>query len=346
MTEFLPSVSVRDAGPLPVDAVWELAAGVAEALVSIHDSGVVHRDLKPANVLLTANGPRVIDFGIARAVDAATVTHPGIQAGSPGFMSPEQVTGAPTGPPSDIFSLGSTLAYARTGAEPFGAGRWDEKMLRIQSGAPRLDGIGDDALRTMIASCMDREPSRRPTAAQLADRLASVRRDNRLPPQVAMEIAGQRNAAENPPVPPGHARRTLRLAAAGGALVIAACLSVTVWYGAGGSQARPTPTPASTPTPPPTAQGPAHRLAFSLTGDVKVTTLTYTVNDRPTTLKNVRLPWRKSLTLPSWPPRSSWKFAYRCTAGKLTYTVEIDGRAVDSGGGDTSGGGDHLDGVS
>ncbi|MFB9835846.1 serine/threonine-protein kinase [Actinoallomurus acaciae] len=352
VSEFLPSVSVRDAvalwGPLPPAAVWRLASGIAEALVSIHRAGVVHRDLKPANVLLTADGPRVIDFGIARAVDAASLTRPGSRTGSPGFMSPEQVAGAPVGPAGDVFSLGSTLAYAATGDEPFGAGPWHEKMRRIQEEPPRLDGITDDRLRELIASCMDPDPSRRPTAARLSRELASAHQDDgpdgsfRLPPPVMAEIVKRRNEAENPPAPrerphavrPGR-RTARRLGAVGvAAALIGVGLVAARSYGSGRSPADPPPTPtstsAATPTITPSEAG--YELVFSVTGDVRLTSLTYTVNDRPATLRNVGLPWRKTITLPLWPPRSSWRLAYRCPPGKVSYTVTISGNVVDAGG--------------
>ncbi|MFI2032121.1 serine/threonine-protein kinase [Streptomyces buecherae] len=109
-TEFLPAVSLRDAvarrGPLPTDALRRLAAGLAESLAAVHRAGIVHLDVKPANVLLTADGPRLIDFGIAAGARATGL------AGSSGFMSPEQMAGTP-GPPSDVYALGSTLAHAR-----------------------------------------------------------------------------------------------------------------------------------------------------------------------------------------------------------------------------------------
>ena len=100
----------------------ELAAGLAEGLCAIHAAGVVHRDLKPANVLLAQDGPRVIDFGISVAAETSALTRTGLLVGSPGCMSPEQAEGREVGPPSDIFSLGAVLAYAATGAAPFGGG--------------------------------------------------------------------------------------------------------------------------------------------------------------------------------------------------------------------------------
>ena len=125
-TAYVPGPSLADAvsehGPLPPRSVLALAAGLAEGLNAIHAAGVVHRDLKPANVLLAEDGPRVIDFGISRAVDASALTHTGLVVGSPGYMSPEQAEGREAGPPSDIFSLGAVLAFAATGQGPFGTG--------------------------------------------------------------------------------------------------------------------------------------------------------------------------------------------------------------------------------
>ena len=118
-TAYVPGPSLADAvsqhGPLPAGSVLALAKGLAEGLKAIHAAGVVHRDLKPANVLLAEDGPRVIDFGISRAVESSALTHTGLVVGSPGFMSPEQAEGRLVGPPSDIFSLGAVLAFAATG---------------------------------------------------------------------------------------------------------------------------------------------------------------------------------------------------------------------------------------
>ncbi|WP_143220122.1 serine/threonine-protein kinase, partial [Actinomadura sp. CNU-125] len=199
-TAFLPSVPLRDAvrtsGALPPAAVRYLAAGVAEALAEIHGAGIVHRDLTPANVLLTADGPRVIDFGIARALDAATITNSETPLGAPGFMSPEQAAGDPIGPSSDVFTLGATLMYASTGREPFGTGTWHEQVLRLRSERPRLDRVPDEELRALIAECMDRDPSRRPTAARLVDRLGAE--PVAWPPAIAGEIDRAREGGRAP----------------------------------------------------------------------------------------------------------------------------------------------------
>ena len=125
-TIFVPGPSLADAitahGPLPPESLWRLAAGLVEALAAVHSRGLIHRDLKPPNVLLAADGPRVIDFGISQALDATTATATGMIVGTPSFMSPEQAESLPVGPASDVFSLGCVLAYAATGSGPFGAG--------------------------------------------------------------------------------------------------------------------------------------------------------------------------------------------------------------------------------
>ncbi|GAA4225389.1 hypothetical protein GCM10022254_07220 [Actinomadura meridiana] len=375
VTEFLPSMSVRDAvassGPLPLDAVWELAAGVAEALVSIHGAGVVHRDLNPANVLLTADGPRVIDFGIARAVEAASVSRSGARTGSAGFMSPEQAAGETLGASSDIFSFGSTLAFAATGREPFGDGSWDLKLHRVQSDAPHLDGIDGD-LRELIESCVDRDPANRPTAEDLAERLAGSRAEGAtLPPAIAAEIARRRTAAENPPtprplieppapvpppvpspVPPpstnpgmsGLGRRNAALIGASAVLALIAVIGVPIgiWQlvsddsdaetgppAAATSTASASAAATSSPSPRPTAV--RATITFSLKGSGRVSSLVYTVNEKPTVVRNVKLPWTKKVPMPDWPPRTSWKLTYTCPAGGSSYTVEVDGMTIMSG---------------
>jgi outer membrane protein assembly factor BamB len=175
-TAYLPGISLDDAvtgfGPWPAPPVYLLGAGLAEALVSIHRAGVVHRDMKPSNILLTRDGPRVIDFGIARAAEAATITQTGMAVGSPSYMAPEQASGGETGPPGDVFALGAVLTYAATGKAPFGGGSIPQLVYRIVHEQPNLEGITDPALRSLVAACLDKDPSRRPTAVQLLDRIA------------------------------------------------------------------------------------------------------------------------------------------------------------------------------
>jgi tRNA A-37 threonylcarbamoyl transferase component Bud32 len=176
-TVFVPGPSlatvISSRGPLPEDATWRLAAGLAEALQAVHACGLVHRDLKPANVLLAVDGPHVIDFGISRALDGTTLTATGMVVGTPGFMSPEQASGALVGPASDVFSLGCVLAYAAAGFQPFGEGSAPAVLYRVVSGQPDLATI-PPRLRDIVAACLDKDPARRPSLAALA---AMISRD-------------------------------------------------------------------------------------------------------------------------------------------------------------------------
>jgi eukaryotic-like serine/threonine-protein kinase len=176
-TAYVPGPSlaelVHEQGPLPPGAVLTLAAGLAEGLSAIHAAGVVHRDLKPSNVLLAHDGPRVIDFGISRALEATMMTTTGMVMGSPGFMSPEQAKGETVGPPSDVFSLGAVLAYAATGEGPFGTGPTPALLYRVVNEAPRLDVVPPQ-VRPVIGSCLAKDPAARPTSAQLLTQLGGA----------------------------------------------------------------------------------------------------------------------------------------------------------------------------
>ncbi len=175
-TGFVSGMSLTDAveahGPLPEQSLYRLAAGLSRALADVHTAGMVHRDLKPSNVLLSANGPRVIDFGIARAADDTVLTTTGKIIGSPGYMCPEQITGeVAVGPPGDVFSLGGVLVYAATGAGPFGSGHSASMLWLVVEGEPRLDGV-PGGLRDLAAACLAKQPESRPTPTELAERLA------------------------------------------------------------------------------------------------------------------------------------------------------------------------------
>ncbi len=144
-TVYVPGPSLTDAvednGPLPVESVLALAAGLAEALQAIHRAGLVHRDLKPSNVLLATDGPRVIDFGISLALERSMMTATGMVMGSPGFMSPEQARGQrEVGAPTDMFSFGAVLAFAATGNSPFGVGPTPALLYRVVNESPDLSG--------------------------------------------------------------------------------------------------------------------------------------------------------------------------------------------------------------
>jgi len=170
-TAFVPGPSLSDVvagnGPMPEAATWRLAAGLAEALGAVHACGLVHRDLKPANVLLAADGPHVIDFGISRAFDGTSVTVTGMVVGTPGYMSPEQAEGAQAGPASDVFSLGCVLAYAAAGNAPFGSGSAASVLYRVVKSDPDLAGV-PGRLRSVIEACLVKNPAQRPGLAALA----------------------------------------------------------------------------------------------------------------------------------------------------------------------------------
>ncbi|MFJ7961342.1 serine/threonine-protein kinase [Streptomyces sp. NPDC096319] len=182
-TQYIPgpdlhAVVAEQHGPLPEQSVRVLANRLALALRAVHEAGLVHRDLKPSNVLVTVDGPRVIDFGIARALDSISgdslQTRTGMVIGSPGFMSPEQVRGLHVTAASDVFCLGSVLAYAATGRQPFGATGHGlhAQLFRVAEEEPDLEGL-PEALLPLVRECLSKDPARRPTPEQVAARTAT-----------------------------------------------------------------------------------------------------------------------------------------------------------------------------
>lgn len=176
-TQYVPGPSLHDKvneeGPLSPAQVASIGAALSEGLLAVHDAGVVHRDLKPSNILLSPKGPRIIDFGIAWATGASTLTHVGTAVGSPGFLAPEQVRGAAVTPATDIFALGATLAYACTADSPFGQGSSEVMLYRVVHEEAHLAGV-PDALAPLLASCLAKDPADRPSTLSLSLRLKEI----------------------------------------------------------------------------------------------------------------------------------------------------------------------------
>jgi Protein kinase domain len=170
-----PSLStlVREAGPLPARAVRWLAAGCAEALQSIHGAGLLHRDVKPSNVLVAPDGPRVIDFGVARAAERIALTATRAGSGTPAYMAPEQAKDASrASPASDVFSLGATLVYAATGHPPYQGETVMDVLVRLATEPPDLTGLPEE-LYGLVAACLERVPRDRPSDTAILARLGS-----------------------------------------------------------------------------------------------------------------------------------------------------------------------------
>ncbi|MEV4941869.1 serine/threonine-protein kinase [Streptomyces zaomyceticus] len=205
-TQYVPGPSLHDRvaeeGALRAADVASIGAALSEGLVAVHEAGVVHRDLKPSNILLSPKGPRIIDFGIAWATGASTLTHVGTAVGSPGFLAPEQVRGAAVTPATDVFSLGATLAYAAMADSPFGHGSSEVMLYRVVHEEPQLHGV-PDALAPLVRACLAKDPEDRPSTLQLSMRLKEIaaREAQGLPasrptvPPVQRERAEERNAA-------------------------------------------------------------------------------------------------------------------------------------------------------
>ncbi|SDJ69397.1 protein kinase domain-containing protein [Streptomyces indicus] len=162
--------AVEAAGPLPEKTVRAVGAALCAALEQLHRSEVVHRDLKPSNILITAYGPKVIDFGIARALGDARLTRTGSAVGTPAFMSPEQATGQDHGAAGDVFALAGVLVYSARGSSPFGSGQAADLLYRVRYGEADLDGV-PASLAPVLARCLAKDPAQRPRVLELAAQL-------------------------------------------------------------------------------------------------------------------------------------------------------------------------------
>ncbi|WP_406058700.1 serine/threonine-protein kinase [Streptomyces sp. NBC_01077] len=277
-TEYVLGPPLDDAvalgGPLPEPTVRALGAALAGALAQLHSSDVVHRDLKPSNVLVTAYGPKIIDFGIARAAGDDHLTRTGAAAGTPAFMSPEQASGQEHPPAGDVFALAGVLVFAATGHGPFGTGSAADLLYRVRYADPDLTGV-PEALLPLLTACLSKDPAARPTTSTLVDRLHDGHGEfaDHLPPLLLTDIARRAtdvwlHAPHRLPAPTDSAvaetvastplsRRRL-FSVGGAALLGAAGAGVGVWAwlgsnndadgtaGKGGATAGPTAIPATT----------------------------------------------------------------------------------------------------
>ncbi|PNG92515.1 protein kinase domain-containing protein [Streptomyces malaysiensis] len=269
--------AVALAGPLPEQTVRALGSGLCDALAQLHRSDVVHRDLKPANILLTALGPKVIDFGIARAVGDDRLTRTGAAAGTPAYMSPEQVAGGEHTAAGDVFALAGVLVFAATGRPPFGGGQPADLLYRVRYADPDLSGL-PGGLRTVLEPCFAKDPRRRPGTVELGERLRAdtdhvddLRRfADHLPDLVLAEIARRCTAVwevrpSRLPTPQeveprtesagprrmgaALSRRKLIAAVSGAALVAGGAAGAWAWFGPDESKGGTAATPRSTRRP-------------------------------------------------------------------------------------------------
>ncbi len=167
-TEYVPGPTLKEAvrenGPFPEDSLRVLVLGLARALSTIHEAGLMHRDLKPSNILLSPRGPQVIDFGIARAVEGTVLTKTGQTFGTPAYTSPEQITGQNVTPRADVFSMAGAVLFAASGAPPFGEGSPISTLNKVMNGAPHLEAVPEGPLRDLLARCFAKDPDQRPDA--------------------------------------------------------------------------------------------------------------------------------------------------------------------------------------
>jgi hypothetical protein len=267
---YVPAPSLTEAAPLPEEAVLRLAAGLAGALVEIHGAGLVHADLKPSNVLLSAEGPKVIDFGVARAAEESDEQADGPVVGTPGYMSPEQAEGRVPTPASDVFALGSVLAMACTGRGPFDGPGTPQTLYNVVHAEPDLTSL-PNAVRPIVAACLAKDPDARPAPGRLLEMIGRIAPAARPWPGPVQRLIEQRGAEAARLLSPGTAatrvdrtvvdrppravpRRWLAMGGAGAACAVLAA-AVVVWSPWSGSAAktgvRPTASTVAKSTPPP-----------------------------------------------------------------------------------------------
>ncbi|MEU7896483.1 serine/threonine-protein kinase [Nonomuraea sp. NPDC049152] len=283
VSEYIDGVSLQKSvereGPRAGAALHRIAVGTATALAAIHQAGIVHRDFKPANVLLGPDGPRVIDFGISRALDTMATTTSGV-VGTPTYMSPEQIGGQRVGAASDVFSWAATMVFAATGRPAFGHDSIPAVLHRILSAEPDLSAI-PDGLRQLLAHCLAKEPSARPSASQAMLALIAHRSAPAAPSWAAAPVAPAPAPAHpsRRTGPPGQGLETVpsktrrkvaygMAAVACAAAVTGAAIAVPSWLSAGPPSPTVSPVPATTPVPtttPVSATSPANTPAPTAT---------------------------------------------------------------------------------
>ncbi|OLT41244.1 hypothetical protein BJF85_24275 [Saccharomonospora sp. CUA-673] len=265
---YVPGPSLQDAvdkaGPMPPTAVRHLAAGLVSALADIHRAGLVHRDLKPSNVLLASDGPRVIDFGIARAVEGSSeLTSTGSVVGSAGFTSPEQAEGRSLTTASDVFSLGTLLVMAATGDSPFAGKTTPQTLYNVVHGQPDLSKVPAE-LMSIIGPCLARDPEQRPTPYQLRGLIGSLPpTNNPWPPRVQQEIARCEDEVDAVMSGADLSRSRTPLIVAAASLVMIAAVGATAMIGVTSPEAG-TPTTVAAPatsSATPTSEQPSGPLA-------------------------------------------------------------------------------------
>ncbi|MFI9818437.1 serine/threonine-protein kinase [Saccharothrix variisporea] len=333
-----PSVrqAVADHGPLPLPTVFRLLAGAAEGLSAIHACGLVHRDLTPANVLLADDGPRVIDFGIAHAAAATSLTRTGVQVGTPALMAPEQVRGKPATRATDVFALGQLAVFAATGHTAFGEGNPDALFYRILNEPPDLDDCPPE-LRPIAERCLAKDPDDRPELTEVIEyararthgQTVLLTTDSWLPDDLVTALvafdpsAYQRTAVEPPQPrvptavlpPPGTNRGSVIAAIVGSALAVATVATV-VAIGPGEILGAAT---GGSPTT-------THRAETAGLGATDTTTREWTTTYDPptttTTTKGFDPTDLDSQTTDDTPQTTNALLADSFTAGGRTYTFE------------------------
>ncbi|MEV4169912.1 serine/threonine-protein kinase [Nonomuraea sp. NPDC049709] len=272
VTEYVEGPSLQQAGPHTGADLQRLAVATATALAAIHRAGVVHRDFKPANVLLGRDGPRVIDFGIARAMDDA-VTRTSSIVGTPAYMAPEQFLGAPAGPAVDVFAWGSVIVYAATGAPPFGNDSLPAVIRRIQYDEPRLGNV-PEPLRSIVYACLSKDPAARPAMQDVLFQLIGGPPPPRSAPVPVMRTGPTRAAPRNRPA--------TALLAGGAAIVVAGALTAAwLWLPSRGETSTATVTTRAT-TPGPATTRPPSRAKGSARALRPTTTAERTATAEPT----------------------------------------------------------------